>query len=72
LDKKIKKHVLRISKERKLLYVLKDFSDTQLFQDHTQWEKNDETENLKDLLLEIRFPFSYLDFKKPPFPNHFS
>jgi hypothetical protein len=34
--------------------------------------KNHGTESLKDFLLEIRFLFSYLDFKWPPFPYRLS
>jgi hypothetical protein len=35
-------------------------------------KKNHGTESLKDFLQEIRFLFSYLDFKWLPFPNRLS
>jgi hypothetical protein len=28
--------------------------------------------NEKKFLLEVKFPYSYLDFKRPPFPNRLS
>jgi hypothetical protein len=56
----------------KLQTVSKTVSGSKLFQNHTQWEKNCETESLKDFLLEIRFLFSYLHFKWLPFPNRLS
>jgi hypothetical protein len=34
--------------------------------------ENPGNETLKRFLLEIRFPFSYLDFEWLPFPNHLS
>jgi hypothetical protein len=34
--------------------------------------ENHGNETLKKFMLEIRFPFSYLDFKWPPFPNRLS
>jgi hypothetical protein len=47
-------------------------SKLKLFQNNILWKKNHGNEISKEFLLEIRFPFSFLDFEWPPFPNRLS